>query len=192
MRLVIHNPKLDLNPHNLSFVDYSGFLYNSNNMSNAEVLLLCGPAGSGKTTYAERLVANGALKLSIDESMNEQHGRAGIDFDVSEYREREISVMEEHKARMVGSLALGQSVILDYGFPSKSERDEYKAFIESIGAQWRLLYFKADRDTLISRLRLRNESADANALPVSEELLDQLLEWFEAPDGEGEEIIEAA
>lgn len=42
----------------------------------------------------------------------------------------------------------------------------------------------------MSRLRERNERSDANAFPVSEEMLRDHIERFEEPDNEGEEVIQ--
>ena len=40
---------------------------------------MCGVAGSGKTTYAQRLEAEGYVRLSIDEEIWQRFGRFGID-----------------------------------------------------------------------------------------------------------------
>jgi predicted kinase len=157
-----------------------------------QAYLLCGPAGSGKTTYAEGLVLQGMVRLSIDESMDQRYGQAGVDYPVEEYPARENEVMEEHRVRLSGLLAVGESVVLDYGFPTRGERASYKKFVEEHGGQWRLLYFLATPELLRDRLRARNARNDANAQPVSEELLDRLLARFQVPVNEGEEVILAA
>lgn len=152
--------------------------------------MLSGPAGSGKTTYAKTLEEQGILRLSIDETMARRHGRAGRDYPVEDYPALEREVLREHRETLIGTLAVGDSVVLDYGFGRREERDEYKTLIEENGGKWRLLYFAISRDRLWERLRARNEQPGPDAVPVSEALLDKMLEWFEVPDGEGEEKIE--
>jgi hypothetical protein len=55
--------------------------------------------------------------------------------------------------------------------------------------EWRLLYFPADRAELLRRLEERNRRADANALLVTPEALDDFIARFEPPHGEGEETV---
>jgi predicted kinase len=152
--------------------------------------MLCGLAGSGKTTYAEGLVGAGVIKLSIDESMSE-HGVAGVDYPIEDYQALEQTVLERHRAELVGHIAAGTAVALDYGFKTRSERDEYKDLIQSNGGRWRLLYFKVPPEELWRRIDHRNQSPAANAVYIPKEVFDLMLGWFEEPSGEGEEIIEA-
>jgi GTPase SAR1 family protein len=44
------------------------------------VVLMCGMAGSGKTTFSQRLEASGFTRLSIDEEVWQRFGRYGIDY----------------------------------------------------------------------------------------------------------------
>jgi hypothetical protein len=48
----------------------------------AVVYLLCGLTGSGKTSYAKRLEAGGAVRLSVDEEVYARHGRYGVDYPI--------------------------------------------------------------------------------------------------------------
>lgn len=161
-------------------------------MGKPEVYMLCGPAGSGKTTYAEHLIANGVAKLSLDESMAERYGRAGVDYPVAQYPELERTVLEDQRARLIGMLSVGTSVVLDYGFGRRQQRDEYKGIIDAHGGNWRLLYFNAPVDVLQQRLSERNQRNDANALPVTNAEIVEFVSWFEVPSGEGEELIGAS
>jgi hypothetical protein len=53
--------------------------------SDGTVILLCGIAGSGKTTAAQHLESKGFLRLSIDEEIWSTYGRYGIDYPAAEY-----------------------------------------------------------------------------------------------------------
>lgn len=154
------------------------------------VYLLCGIAGSGKTTYAGRLMEQGVSRLSIEDGVAE-FGRPGTDFPVEDYAGIEREVLARQKTELAGRLAVGGSVALDYGFKWRRQRDEYKEFAKDNGGDWRLLYFRASREVLWRRLEIRNQTPGVNAVPVSQELLGTFIEWFEEPDGEGEEIIDA-
>jgi predicted kinase len=155
------------------------------------VYLLCGLTGSGKTTYAKRLQAGGAVRLSVDEEVYARHGRYGVDYPVSEYFERERSVVEELRHRLVELVESGRDVVVDYGLWRRSDRDAYKRLVEAHGGRWRLLYFKVDREVLGQRLADRNRRADANALTVTPTALEDFIARFEEPADEGEELVQA-
>jgi predicted kinase len=157
--------------------------------SAPDVYLLCGPAGSGKTTYAAQLVAAGAVRLSIDEDMA-QFGEPYLDYDPTrQYFEFEQQVLAEHRDRMLGLIAAGTTVVLDYGFPSKKQRTEYKDLITEQGGNWRLLYFDVPIEELMRRVQNRNARDDANAQPLDVDTHVMLVDNFEVPIDEGEEVI---
>jgi predicted kinase len=155
------------------------------------VYLLCGLTGSGKTTYARRLEAGGAVRLSVDEEVHARHGRYGVDYPMSEYFERERPVVEELPRRLVELVESGHDVVLDHGLWRRRDREAYKRLVEEHGGRWRLLYFKVDPEVLRQRLANRNRRADANALMVTPSALEDFIARFEEPVGEGEELVQS-
>lgn len=155
------------------------------------VYLLCGLTGSGKTTYAKTLEEAGVVRLSVDEAVYARHGRYGVDYPEGEYFERERPVVAGMRHRMLELVRSGVSVVFDHGLWTRADRDHSKKLIEDAGGTWRLLYFRADRTLLLARLAERNQRADANALRVTPEALEDFFRRFEAPSGEGEEVIDA-
>jgi predicted kinase len=89
------------------------------------VYLLCGFVGSGKTTYARQLEAEGVARLSVDEIVFERHGRHGVDYPESEHPSHWDAAVEEVDRRLNDLLAAGKSVVLDFGFWSREDRDRY-------------------------------------------------------------------
>jgi predicted kinase len=154
--------------------------------------MLCGLTGSGKTTYGRLLEKRGIERLSIDETVFDRHGRYDIDDPHTDYRAHWEAARAELDLRLTELLERGESVVLDYGFWSRSDRNAYKQIVEDAGSSWRLLYFRADRDLLEQRLRHRNQRTDANALIVDSAMLDDFFARFEAPEDEGEEVIPQA
>lgn len=53
----------------------------------------------------------------------------------------------------------------------------------------RLVYLDVPHEVLRRRLRARRARDDADAFPVSGELLSRFLAGFEVPRGEGEEVV---
>ncbi|MFE5301663.1 AAA family ATPase [Streptomyces sp. NPDC056632] len=155
------------------------------------VFLLVGLTGSGKTTYAQRVLEpEGAVRLSVDEVVFERHGRYGVDYPEHTYFEKEAPVVVELRERLAELVGEGRDVVWDHGLWPRKEREAMKRLVESAGGRWRLLYFPVGRGELLRRLAERNEREDANALVVTPEALNDFFGRFEEPHGEGEEIVE--
>jgi predicted kinase len=81
-------------------------------------------------------------------------------------------------------------LVIDYSFWKSSNREKYKALIESYGVECIILFLKVDYKTLKSRLKTRSSRFDANAsFPITDEILDQYYTGFQEPVNEGEIII---
>lgn len=157
----------------------------------AVVVLMCGIAGSGKTTFSQWLEQDGYVRLSIDEEVWSANGRYGIDYPVEKYREYLDEAHARLRNKLVALIQEKQQVVVDSSFWNRSERDTYKELIENAGGKWRLIYLKVDPDELRRRLQIRSQRFDANAaFPITEEILTTFLLGFEAPTDEGEIVIE--
>jgi predicted kinase len=155
-----------------------------------EVVLMCGVAGSGKTTYAKDLETRGYVRLSVDEEIWRRFGRYGVDYEPGQYEEHTEVARRVLRDRLLSLVAAGSNVVIDSSFWQRSRRQEYKELIEQAGARWRLIYLEIDPALLRQRLHARAERFDANAaFPVTDELLTHYLHAFERPSGEGEEVI---
>lgn len=153
------------------------------------VCLMCGVAGSGKTTFAQQLESRGLVRLSIDEHVWQHAGRYGIDYPPERYVEHQAAARAHLDDELARHLTAGTSTVLDYSFWQRAERERYKTLIERTGRPWRLLVLVVSPDVLRARLLARRRRFDANAVPVSDDLLDRYLTGFETPDGEGETEI---
>ena len=155
------------------------------------VVLMCGLAGSGKTTFSQRLEHKGFTRLSIDEELWKA-GRFGVDFQPADYPRRLDAARAAMHERLVEILRGQTPVVVDSAFWNRAARDHYKALIEQHGGLWRLVYLKADSELLRDRLRERSRRFDANAqFEVTDAMLNRFLQSFEEPVGEGEVVVEA-
>lgn len=155
-------------------------------------VMMCGVAGSGKTTFAQKLEQEGFVRLSIDEDIWSTRGRYGIDYPEEAYE----SFKEQSECKLRNELkellAAKRHVVVDFSFWQQRRRDEYKQLIERHGGQWVLVHLKVEPEELRRRLRIRSERFDANAaFTITEEILTRFLNGFETPAGEGEWIITA-
>lgn len=147
-----------------------------------KVIMMCGVCGSGKTTYALEKEKEGFVRLSIDEEMWKTYGRRGLDFPEEEYDRLSEKVERKLQADMEALIEEGRDVILDLSFWSRESRDRYRQLIRRAGGEPVLVYLKADKEVLRERLRERNKTVGANAVFVSEEMLEQYYDGFQEPD----------
>ena len=158
--------------------------------SSSHVVLMCGVAGAGKTTYAQGLEARGYVRLSIDEVIWERFGRFGVDYDAGRYDEYSAAAETALRARLLELVRRGDDVVVDRSFWRRAARDEYKQLLADAGARWELVYLKVDREQLRERLAARAVRFDANAaFPITDDTLDRFLAGFEEPCDEGEIVI---
>lgn len=175
-------------------VDYPGIehVISQADMSVPLVVMMCGVAGSGKTTYAQLLEQRGFVRLSIDEEIWATKGRYGIDYPIEMYEQLKVEAELKLRDELVSLLNEKHNVVIDFSFWQQKRRNEYKKLIEEGGGEWRLLYLKVHPNDLRERLRIRSQRFDANAaFTITEEILSSYLKGFEVPSGEGEIIIEA-
>jgi len=156
------------------------------------VVMMCGVAGSGKTTIAQRLELRGIVRLSIDEEIWATKGRYGIDYPIEIYEQLKVEAESKLRNELVKLLNEKRNVVIDFSFWQRKRRNEYKKLIEDGGGEWRLVYLKVHPNDLRKRLRIQSQRFDANAaFTITEEILSSFLKGFELPSGEGEIIIEA-
>lgn len=137
--------------------------------------LICGLPGSGKTTLAKQLERDlPALRLAPDEWM----ARIVGDGYAEAKRAAVEAVQWEIAAR---ALSLGVDVILENGFWSRSERDDFRARAAALGADTKLHFLDVPRDELLRRLALRNSALPPDTFRVNEAQLDSWSSRFEPP-----------
>lgn len=155
-----------------------------------EVVLLCGVAGAGKTTYAQRLEGQGYVRLSVDEEIWSRFGRYGVDYEPSAYEAHSQVARRAVDEQLADLVTHGHDVVLDSSLWQRSRRDECKHLVEQAGGRWRLIYLSADEDLLRERLSRRAGRFDAHAaFPITDDVLARFVEGFEVPSGEGEEVV---
>lgn len=140
--------------------------------------MICGLPGSGKSTLAAKLEQDlSALLFTPDEwieRMNEDGHKKG--------KRKLVEELQWDVARK--ALRLGLDVILENGFWSKQEREQFKLEAAAVGASTKLYFLDVPPEELKRRLHARNNNLPANAFYVNPDLIDTWLKEFEPPTAE--------
>lgn len=141
----------------------------------ATLFLMVGLPGAGKTTLAKRLESERpALRLTPDEWM----GALGFDGFDEAARARVEALQWQVAAR---ALAFGLDVVLDFGFWSRSERDDFRRRARAVGAACEVRYLDVARPELRARLAERNVTRPPSTYVVDEGLMEAFAAQFEPP-----------
>jgi len=150
----------------------------------ATLHLICGLPCAGKTTFARQLEREQhALRFTPDE----WHIRLfGMDFAEDEplhdARHNLIETIQWELA--IRALTLGVNVILDFGFWTQSERENFRAQAAQLKASSELHYLAAPEHILLERLNNRNAQRPAYAFVIPEAKLREWITLFQPPTAE--------
>ena len=136
---------------------------------------MCGPAGSGKSTVARRLEAEGMTRLSFDH----EAWRRGIrTMPLSPALSREIE--QELQARLLSLVGDGVDVVLDFSVWSRRMRMEYRDLLRPLAIVPETIYLATARTVAIARIATRRHGhSDDYSLP--EALAAAYFDHFEPP-----------
>lgn len=151
------------------------------------ICMMCGVAGSGKTTLARQFEARGMARLSIDEEIWSRFGRYGLDYPVARYEEFQVIARRHLDQELIMLLRGRTPAVLDYSFWKRADRDRYRALIERHQRPHKLIVLRVPPDVVRRRLAGRSYRCNANAaVPIDNDLFDTYARGFEWPSGEGE------
>jgi predicted kinase len=111
---------------------------------------MCGPAGSGKSTTARALQAEGLFRLSFD---NEAWRRDIRAMPLSD--DDRNAIEHELKTRLIGLVSAGHDVVLDFSFWSRRMRAEYRELLAPLGVTPETIYVKTPRAVALARVEAR-------------------------------------
>lgn len=139
------------------------------------LILMCRLPGAGKTTLARSLERErDALRLTPDDWI--------LALGIDPYDEPQRAVVEQLQWDVaMRALELGTSVILDFGFWSRRERDDFRVRASALGVGFEIHFVDAPRSELVARLAARNATAGPGDVLVDAEALDRYISWFEPP-----------
>ena len=142
----------------------------------AELFLMVGLPGAGKTTRAKQLAAERrALRLTPDEWMISLFDGIQPDGKRDLLEGRLIALALE-------ALRAGTDVVLDFGLWSRDERSALRGLATAAGAACQVVYLPVGRDVQRARIARREATAPHTTFPMSDADLDLWWTQFEVPD----------
>ena len=154
----------------------------------AEIHMICGPVGAGKTTYAAVLAEElGAVRFSIDDWLAElffpdQPEPLTYDWAVARAKRCEARIL----AVSSEILAAGTDVIWDMGCMERDQRRRIIAAAAALPFALRLHALEAPAEVRRERVRQRNaEKPDGYVMDVTDEIFD-FMEARSEPVSAGE------
>jgi len=145
----------------------------------ATLFLMCGLPGSGKTTLARQIERERhALRLTPDEWIARLFG-VGLTPPTLDWCRDPVEAVQWSVAER--ALSLGVNVILDFGFWSRVERDEFRARARALGAGTEVHFLDVPRAVLSARLAARNADLPPYTFRVTDAQLDRWWSLFEPP-----------
>jgi predicted kinase len=142
------------------------------NRPHPRLVLLCGLPASGKTTLARELEdAYGAVRLNPDE----WESALGVDPFDDGFQARLEAAFWQLTQRL---LVLGTSVVLEWGFWARSERDEKREAARALGAAVELRFLDVPYEELVRRVGARRA---AGGIAITESHMERYRGIFQPP-----------
>ncbi|WP_020591361.1 AAA family ATPase [Kiloniella laminariae] len=159
----------------------------------AQVFLVVGNTGAGKSTYAAKLAQQEKAHIfAVDVWMKNLFLMDMPDPPSYEWAlERTRRIEVQQLVETLGLLEKGLSVILDIGFFARAQRQRVRGFLCENGHEPRVHYLDVDKDTRWQRVQERNKGeSDTYQFEVSREVFEFCETIFEPLDeGERAEAI---
>ena len=144
----------------------------------ATLHLMVGLPCSGKTNLARKLEAEcSALRLTPDEWQLRLFGQDAYEPDHDGRHETIEAIIWDVASR---ALTLGINVILDFGFWTSEEREDFRARAAKLGAGSEIHFLDVSPDELLSRLALRNQGT-SDAFIIPEDMMKSWFPLFDSP-----------
>ncbi|MEX0336946.1 AAA family ATPase [Vibrio tubiashii] len=151
----------------------------------ARLILVCGPIGSGKTTYSMSLCSEiKAVKFSIDPWMQRLFAKDMVSLDFSWMMERASRCYEQIWEVSEQILSLDGNVVLDLGFTTKTQRDTFISKANTLNITAEIHYLEAKTETRRQRIAKRNKEKDPTvySFEVTDMMFDFMEPKFEVPE----------
>ncbi len=150
----------------------------------ADLILIVGCTGAGKTTYARRLADElGGVRFSIDEWMTTLFWADSPQPIQFQWALERTHRCEAQIMSMVPQLAArGVPALLDLGFTKKDHRDRFRALAADLGLTAAVHFIDVPADERWFRVNRRNQQrGETFAMEVDKQMFDFMEGMWEPP-----------
>ena len=149
--------------------------------------LIFGEIGAGKTTFAKQLEASWpAIRFTHDEWMRRLYGEDSPLEHFPTYHARVTALME---TVWTHCLELGLSVVLDFGFWTRCERDVVRARASQLGFEHVLYALECPEELRWKRFEARNLAQTSDSLHIARETFSSLHDRVEPLEADEEHVL---
>lgn len=153
-------------------------------LSTSKVILMCGPAGAGKSTFAKKFGSTGMTILSYDK----ESFKRGL--NVHPLPEEVVKDIKSYlDGKLIALIEQSIDIVLDYSFWSREMRIEYILLLKKYDIEPKIYYIKTPKEVVMERIRKRNGNHE-NEIILTEEMASLYYDHFQPPTvDEGEVIV---
>ena len=154
----------------------------------AQVIVMCGISGSGKTHSARQFEEEGYVRLSTDALIWNKMGPNLNNLSKEEQRIIFAQCNKEIRKELIDFIKSGKKIVVDATHCKRSVRDEIRRICEDEEIKPVFLYCSAPKDELLRRLAERKGSGPDDLIVTEEEFQDYWI-GFERPQEDETDII---
>lgn len=144
-----------------------------------KLFLLCGKPGSGKTTLANSLKEKfGIIHFSADDFMLKLFG----EIEDRHLFDKKLKVTKDLIYQICDDVLRSNNVVLDFGFWTKSEREQVINRFKNYEVI--IIYLKLDEDKIFNQIEKRNANLKDNEYFMDLNTFNILSSKFEEPTNE--------
>ena len=154
----------------------------------AQVIVMCGISGSGKTHYALQLEEEGFHRLSTDAIIWDKIGDKLFSLPKEEQKKLFANSRVEIFNKLYGLIEKGEKIVVDATHCKRSARDGIRKLCEKAKIKPIFIYCYTKKDILWNRLSQRKGSGPDDLIVTKEEL-DSYWLGFERPQNDETDII---
>jgi predicted kinase len=151
----------------------------------AQIHLVIGPVGAGKSTFALQLARDhAAIRLNLDEWIAVLFSPDRPEDRIMEwYVERTQRCLEQIWRLTTRTIAIGTDVVLEIGLIQRRDRERLYRRVDDLGLRLVIHVLDAPRELRRARVELRNrEQGETFSMVVPARIFDLASDMWEPPD----------